>query len=52
MQIVAWCPEKLKFCFFFFFNFLDIEKNTFDMQLVESTDVEFMDKEGQGEPAI
>lgn len=51
MQIVAWCPEKFKFCFFFF-NFLDIEKNTFDMQLVESMDVEFMDKEGQGGPTI
>lgn len=45
-------PRKTQVLLFFFFNFLDIEKNTFDMQLVESTDVEFMDKEGQGEPAI
>lgn len=44
-------PRKIQ-VLHFFKNFLDIEKNTFDMQLVESTDVEFMDKEGQGGPAI
>ena len=44
-------PKKIQ-VLLFFFNFLDIEKNTFDMQLVESMDVEFMDKEGQGGPTI
>ena len=44
-------PKKIQ-VLLFFLNFLDIEKNTFDMQLVESMDVEFMDKEGQGGPTI
>ena len=41
-------PRKIQVLLFFKTFWTLGKKNTSDMQLVESTDVEFMDKEGQG----